>query len=134
MADAGAPGAVYHGVVRRTGTMIETTLPGTLQSLSSELAGVVERAAPSVVRVDDGSRLTATGIIWSADGVILTTSHGVERDENVTIELSDGTRLPAALVGRDPDTDLAVLRVQASGLPAVGRADAAEGKVGHLVL
>src|SRR5438094_6352568 len=107
--------------------------PGLLVSLSSELANVVERVAPSVVRVDDGSRLTATGIIWSADGVILTTSHGVERDENVTIELSDGTRLPAALVGRDPDTDVAVLRVQASGLPAVERADAAEVKVGHLV-
>jgi S1-C subfamily serine protease len=114
--------------------MTEAAAPNLLRNLSSELANVVERVAPSVVRVDDGSRLTATGIIWSADGVILTTSHGVERDENVTIELSDGTRLPAALVGRDPDTDLAVLRVQASGLPAVERADAAEVKVGHLVL
>src|SRR5437899_329649 len=134
MADAGLPGAVYHGIVRRTGTMIETTLPGTLQSLSSELAGVVERAAPSVVRVDDGSRMTASGLIWSADGVILTTSHGVERDENLAIELGDGTRHAATLVGRDPDTDIAVLRVAATGLPAVERADAAEVKVGHWVL
>jgi S1-C subfamily serine protease len=103
-------------------------------SLSSELAGVVERVAPSVVRVDDGSRLTATGVIWSADGIIATTSHGVERDEDLVIELADGSRHPATLIGRDPDTDLAALRVQASGLPALARATAADVRVGHLAL
>jgi S1-C subfamily serine protease len=108
--------------------------PGLLVSLSSELAGVVERVAPSVVRVEDGSRLTATGIVWSADGLILSTSHGVERDEDLAIELGDGTRHAASLVGRDPDIDLAVLRVAASALPAIPRADPAEVKVGHLVL
>jgi S1-C subfamily serine protease len=107
---------------------------GILQSLSSELAGVVESVGPCVVRVDDGSRLTATGIIGSADGVIYTTSHGVERDENVAVELAAGTRHPATVVGRDPDTDLAVLRVDATGLPAVESAPAEEVKVGHLVL
>jgi S1-C subfamily serine protease len=84
--------------------------------------------------VDDGSRLTATGVVWSADGVILTTSHGVERDEEVSVETADGTRLPASVAGRDPDADLAVLRVSASGLPALGRAGTDEAQVGHLVL
>jgi S1-C subfamily serine protease len=114
--------------------MPQETSPGTLANLSSELAGVVERVAPSVVRVDDGSRLTATGLIWSADGLIATASHAVERDENLAIERADGTRHPAALVGRDPDTDLALLRVQATGLPAVERAEPGEVKVGALVL
>ena len=50
--------------------MTQQTVSSPLRSLSSELADVVERVAPSVVRVDDGSRLTATGIIWSADGLI----------------------------------------------------------------
>ena len=86
-----------------------------LQRFSSELAGVVAQAANSIVRVDDGSRLTATGLIWSADGLIVTTSHGVERDENIKIELADGTVHAATIVGRDNDTDIALLRVNASG-------------------
>jgi S1-C subfamily serine protease len=109
-----------------------------LFSLSSEIAGVVERAAPSVVRVDDGSRLTATGLVWRQDGIILTTSHGVERDEDLAVELAgsgeSARRLPATLVGRDPDTDLAVLRVQATGLPALEQAGFDDARVGHLVL
>jgi S1-C subfamily serine protease len=90
--------------------------------------------APTVVRVDDGSRLTATGILWSTDGLVVSTSHGVERDENLAIERADGTRLPATLVGRDPDTDLALLRVNANGLPAIHPAPAEAAKVGHLAL
>lgn len=105
-----------------------------LTDFSAELGAIVERVAPSVVRVDDGTRLTATGVIWSADGVILTTSHGVERDEDLIVELADETRLPATLIGRDPDTDLAVLRVEATDLPAITPAVSGEAKVGHLVL
>jgi S1-C subfamily serine protease len=114
--------------------MEQTAATGILAALSSELAGVVERVGPSVVRVDDGSRLTASGIIGTADGVIYTTSHGVERDENLAIELADGARHSATVIGRDPDTDLAVLRVNATGLPAVESVPAEEVKVGHLVL
>src|SRR5207237_7694862 len=103
-------------------------------SLSSELAGVVEMAAPSVVRVDDGSRLTATGIVWSGDGVIITTSHGVERDEELAIELANGERHAAALVGRDPDTDLAALRVDAKGLSAARQSGSEDARDGQLAL
>ncbi len=106
----------------------------TLAALSEELAGVVARVGPSVVRVDDGSRLTATGILWSEDGVVLTTSHGVERDDDLAVELADGTRLAAALVGRDPETDLAVLRVPAGALLPVTKADPDAVQVGQIVL
>ena len=113
----------------------ETNTPlSTLADLSAELSDVVARVGPSVVRVDDGSRLTATGLLWTEDGVVLTTSHGTERDDDLLVELADGTRLPAVLVGRDPETDLAVLRVSASGLRPVTKADPEAVQVGQLVL
>jgi len=115
-------------------TQETNTAPSTLAALSAELSGVVARVGPSVVRVDDGSRLTATGLLWTEDGVVLTTSHGTERDDDLLVELADGTRLPAVLVGRDPETDLAVLRVSASGLRPVTKADPEAVQVGQLVL
>lgn len=114
--------------------MSNETNTATLQNLSSELASIVQRLAPSVVRIDDGSRLTATGIVWSADGLILTTSHGVERDEDVVVEFADGTRLPAAVLGRDSEADLALLRVSSEGLTAISLAPDGDAQVGHLVL
>src|SRR2546423_8283855 len=105
------------------------TMASILSELSSALAGVVETVGPSTVRIDDGTRLTGTGIVWSSDGVIVTSSHGVERDEDLAVELDNGTRHAAALVGRDPDTDIAVLRAPAGGLAAIERAPADEVKV-----
>jgi serine protease DegQ len=89
-----------------------------LSSLSNELADAVEKAGASIVRVDDGTRLTASGLIWSSSGVIVATSHGVERDDDVSIALAGGKTLAARVVGRDPESDIAVLRVDATDLPA----------------
>ena len=107
---------------------------GVLQSLSRELEGAVESAGSAVVRVDDGTRLTASGTIWTEDGVIVATSHGVERDEDLTIETAAGERFSATVVGRDPDSDIAVLRADAKGLKPLPQATAEEAKVGALVL
>jgi S1-C subfamily serine protease len=107
---------------------------GTLAGLSAELAGITEKAGASVARIDDGSRLTASGIVWTSDGLILTTSHGVEQDENLVVELSDGARHGATLVGRDPESDIALLRVSANGLPAIARATENDIRTGHLAL
>jgi serine protease DegQ len=111
-----------------------STNQGVLQSLSHDLEAAVESASRSVVRIDDGTRLTASGTIWTSDGIIVATSHGVESDEDLTIETSDGAIHKATLVGRDPDSDLAVLKVDAKDLPAVPRAPADSIKVGGLVL
>src|SRR5687768_5639199 len=105
-----------------------------LGELSSALAGVVETVGPSLVRVDDGTRLTATGVVWTGDGVIVTTSHGVERDEELAVETGEGTRYAAEIVGRDADTDLAVLRVKNGALTPVQRAPAEDVKIGQIVL
>ena len=105
-----------------------------LGELSSALAAVVEVVGPSLVRVDDGTRLTATGVVWTGDGHIVTTSHGVERDEELAVETGEGRRYPAKIVGRDPDTDIAVLRVRDGELTPIQRAPADEVKVGQIVL
>ncbi len=105
-----------------------------LSDLSQNLATVVENAGAGIVRVEARPRLPASGIVWSADGVIVTAHHIVEEEENIGIGLPDGRTATAKLVGRDPTTDLAVLRSDATGLTPRGWADVNTLKAGHIVL
>jgi S1-C subfamily serine protease len=105
-----------------------------LQSLSDDLVAAVETAGKSVVRVEGRRRMSASGIVWSADGVIVTAHHVVTRDEELSIALPNGDEVPAALVGRDPSTDLAVLRAQSSGLTVPAWVESDALRVGQLVL
>jgi S1-C subfamily serine protease len=107
-----------------------------LSSLSDELAGLVESAGRSVVRVEGRRRLPASGIVWSADGVIVTAHHVVEREEHIAIGLPGGETAAATLVGRDPTTDVAVLRLSGApgGLAAAAWAALDSARVGHMVL
>ena len=82
-----------------------------LQDLSNDLAAAVQTASASIVRVEARRRLAATGIVWSADGLIITSNHGVERDDSIRVGLPNGETAEATLVGRDPTTDIAVLRL-----------------------
>ncbi|MEO8397659.1 MAG: trypsin-like peptidase domain-containing protein [Chloroflexota bacterium] len=105
-----------------------------LQSLSDDLAAAVEKAGQSIVRVEGRRRQSASGIVWSADGLIVTAHHVVERDEAITIGLPNGENVSATLVGRDPTTDVAVLKTNATGLTPAEWLDISTVKVGHLVL
>lgn len=105
-----------------------------LVELSAGMAGAVERAGKSVVRVEARQRQAASGVIWSADGLVVTADHVVERDDNLTIGLPDGQTASASLVGRDPDHDLAVLRLASAAGTAATPTPAGDLKVGHLVL
>jgi S1-C subfamily serine protease len=105
-----------------------------LNTFSDALAVAVETASPSVVRVEARRRLPASGIVWSADGIIVTAHHVVEEDENIGIGLADGRTVSASLVGRDPTTDVAVLRTQANGLTPPTWIGTETLKVGHLAL
>jgi len=100
---------------------------------SEALAGLVARAAPGVVRVDARRRAPASGAVWATDGTILAASHAVERDEEIEVGLEGGETVAAELVGRDPATDLAVIRAARGGLAP---AEWAEGtpRVGELAL
>ena len=79
-------------------------------------------------------RRGGTGVVWSSDGLIVTASHVVGHFEAPTVALSDGTEFGAKVVGRDPFTDIALLKVEASGLPPVKVGSADGIKVGQFVL
>ncbi len=106
----------------------------TLSNLSNTLVAAVETAGPSIVRVEARRRMPASGVAWSSDGVIVTAHHVVEFDDNITIGLPDGSEVTASLVGRDPTTDIAVLRATGARLTPPTWAGAETLKVGYLAL
>ena len=101
--------------------MVEPTNP--LVALSDSTAKLVERAASSIVSVHGGSRWHSSGIHWRS-GIIVTAEEVLERDENIKLTLPAGQTIDASLVGRDPTTDVAVLRFQPDGLPTAVSATA----------
>ncbi len=105
-----------------------------MMEISNGMAEAVNIADPSVVRVEGRRRVPATGIVWSEDGVIVTANHVVRHDDGIVVGLADGRSVPATLVGRDPSTDIAVLRVGEGGLSALVEANKQELGVGNLVL
>jgi len=106
---------------------------GLLESLSNDLADAVERAGQSVVAIHARRRIPASGVLWRP-GVIVAANHTIQRDEEITVSFGDGTTSPATLAGRDPTTDLAVLRVENATAPVATPADTAALRVGALVL
>ena len=81
-----------------------------MKETSLALASAVKTAAPSIVRIAAGRR-GATGVVWSKDGLIVTAAHGIGDDsDEVAVTLPDYSGVTAAIVGRDPSSDLALLR------------------------
>lgn len=111
--------------------MTDTADP--LALLSDRLAQLVDRAAPGVVAVHAAKRWSTSGIHWSA-GIVVTAEEALERDDDITLTLPDGRRVAATLVGRDPSTDVAVLRFAPDGLGVAETGDAATLRPGNLVL
>jgi S1-C subfamily serine protease len=104
-----------------------------LVAFSDHAAQLVERTGSSIVAVHGAGRGSSSGIHWRS-GVIVTAEEVLERDEDVKITLPSGRLVEASLAGRDPSTDVAVLRFQPDGLPAASTADAAPLRPGHVVL
>jgi serine protease Do len=100
-----------------------------------ELAKAVKPAVVNVTgRRDIGGRGVGSGFIINADGYVVTNNHVVEGAGTVQVKLSDGRELTAKVVGRDPKTDLALLKVEATGLPVIGLGDSAALQVGEPVM
>jgi serine protease Do len=98
---------------------------------------VVERLRRSTVQVKAHRKGIGSGVIWSADGRILTNAHVVEsaeRSSGIEVELWDGRRLRADIINSDRRRDLAALQVEASGLPAAVPGDSNALRVGELVI
>ena len=114
-----------------------------LDAYSRAVVAAVEMVSPSVVSVDVaqrvGSRRQAddaggSGFVLAADGLILTNSHVVERAGTIGVSFSDGRRFDAQLIGDDPETDVAVIRIPASGLPVPPLGDSNGLRAGQLVI
>lgn len=103
-----------------------------LNELSEAMVAAVVKAGAATVLVDARKRFPASGIAVTPD-LILTADHVVERDDDIKVILPNGTELAASIAGRDPGSDLAVLRLER---PVASPADAApeEARVGQLVL
>ncbi len=106
-----------------------------LDAYSRAIIGVVERAGPAVVSLEVGRGGAGSGFAVTPDGYILTNSHVVHTARGITVLTPTGERVEARLVGDDPATDLAVVRADASALPAYLPVDAAlSPRVGQLAV
>ena len=105
-----------------------------LVGLSDDLAEAVARAGEYTVRVNARRRMPASGVLWPEGGVVVTADHVVELDEGITVGLPDGREAPAQLAGRDPGSDLALLRVEGHTSAPSGIFGSGQLKVGNLVL
>jgi S1-C subfamily serine protease len=114
-----------------------------LDAYSKAVVSVVEQVGPAVVSIAAGGRTApgqpertgaGSGVLITPDGYVLTNSHVVHAAGRLEVTLTDGRTLGATPVGDDPATDLAVIRVCASGLPATTLGQSATLRVGQLVI
>lgn len=118
--------------------MTDTASPlQTSLQLSSDLAALVADAARSIVAVHGRGHRPSSGLIWQP-GLVVTAEEAVEHDAGLALTLPDGQRVEATLAGRDPSTDIAVLRYAVDGAAApaglAARTVAANLQPGHLAI
>jgi S1-C subfamily serine protease len=111
----------------------DSPLENSLLSFSNQLASIAEQSAPGIVAVHSHPRAAASGVHWRP-GVIVTAEHALRRDDEVRIVTASGEELKAEIAGRDPGSDLAVLKVSGFDAPVAAQAAVGDAKAGNLVL
>jgi S1-C subfamily serine protease len=114
------------------GTIMVKTETSSLSILSKAMADAVEKTGPFTVLVNARRRLPASGIVYQPD-LILTADHVVERDEDISIIPADGVEISATVAGRDPGSDLALLRLK-NPLSLAATPLGTETRIGQFVL
>ncbi|CAA9589929.1 MAG: HtrA protease/chaperone protein [uncultured Thermomicrobiales bacterium] len=112
--------------------MVSTLTQAIGGALAGELAALAERVRAGVVRITNG-RGAGSGTIWHEDGLIVTNYHVVP-GERARVTLTDGREFPGAVVSNLPERDLAVIRIEARGLPALPVGDSTALRVGEIVM
>ena len=108
-------------------------MASTLMNLSNELATIVDTVAPHIVSIRARRHYPSSGVLWGKDAIV-TADDTIHRDEDITVILADGKSVGATLVGRDPGTDLAVLKLSSAASSSVQLPRAASVKAGELAL
>jgi S1-C subfamily serine protease len=106
-------------------------MPNPVTEFSNALAAAAEKGGNATVLVDARKRYPASGIAYAAD-LVLTADHVITREDNIRVTLPDGKTLDAAIAGRDPGSDLSVLRLAEKALIPAKTSEVV--KVGQLVL
>jgi S1-C subfamily serine protease len=104
-----------------------------LDAYSTAVVGAVDAVGPAVVRVER-ERGGGSGVVFAPDGFVLTNSHVVHDARHLAVTLPDGHELRADVVGDDPHTDLAVLRVAGTSLPCASLGDSRRLRVGQIAI
>jgi S1-C subfamily serine protease len=113
--------------------IVITEDPQLLDAYSEAVVRTVESASPAVVKIEAG-RGGGSGFFFTPDGLLLTNSHVVGQAAHVTVTLADGRSLRGDVVGDDPHTDLAVVRVDGSSLPTLSFGDSRGVRVGQIAI
>jgi S1-C subfamily serine protease len=111
---------------------MEESMANALSQFSRDLAATIDTISPAIVAVHGRGRLPSSGIVWEP-GLVVTAEETVARDADLALTLPDGRRVEATLAGRDPSTDIAVLRFAGDARP-IAQGSASELRPGHLAV